>query len=145
MSALLPSPFQTSLLDSLFDAVYLVDSSGRIIYWNRGAEQLTGFSSDEVLGRPCSDHFPIEKSQCSFCTDGNCPLSATIGDGRRREAEVHLRHKNGHLVPVAFRVAPLLDSEGKVLGAIEVLSDLTKVRGMERRVIELERLAFLDS
>src|SRR5689334_25378671 len=98
IASLLSSPFQTSLLDSLFDAVYLVDSSGRIIYWNHGAEQLTGFSSAEVMGRPCSDHIPIEKTQCSFCTDGNCPLTATIADGRRREAEVHLRHKNGHLV-----------------------------------------------
>lgn len=144
IESLLPSPFQTSLLDSLFDAVYLVDSGERIIYWNRGAEQLTGFSSAEVQGRSCSDHFPIEKSQCSFCTDGNCPLKATIADGRRREAEVNLRHKSGHLVPVAFRVAPVLDPDGKVLGAVEVLSDLTKVRGIERRMMELERLAFLD-
>ena len=44
------------LLDTLYDGVYFVDRERRILYWNKGAERLTGYSSEEVLGVHCSDH-----------------------------------------------------------------------------------------
>jgi PAS domain S-box-containing protein len=43
------------LLDSLYDAVYIVDRERVILYWNHAAEQITGFSAAEVLGHSCKD------------------------------------------------------------------------------------------
>lgn len=138
--------FHKKLLDSLFDGVYFVDTERQITYWNQGAENLTGYSASESVGRSCFDNFlaHVDGKGCALCT-GGCPLSKTIEDGERREAEVFLRHKLGHRVPVCVRVAPIRSESGKILGAVEVFSDVTAKEQAERRVRELESMAFLDS
>ena len=45
-----------SLLDHFFDGVYVVDRQRRILFWNRSAENITGYRSDEVVGRCCADN-----------------------------------------------------------------------------------------
>lgn len=48
--------FHKNLLDSLFDGVYFVDTARKIVYWNQGSENLTGYSAPEALGRHCCVH-----------------------------------------------------------------------------------------
>lgn len=138
--------FHERLLDSLYDGVYFVDSERRITYWNQGAEQLTGYSSEEMVGRSCFDNFlmHVDEEGCALCL-GGCPLAATIEDGERRQAEIYLRHKLGHRVPVSVRVAPIRDSAGRIVGAVEVFSDISAKKQLERRAGELESLAFRDA
>lgn len=140
------SSFHAKLLDSIFDGVYFVDTERKITYWNRGSESLTGYSAAEAVGRHCFDNFlvHVDETGCALCTNG-CPLTSTIRDGQRREAEVFLRHKLGHRVPVSVRVAPMTDASGQIIGAVEVFSDATAKEQAERRVHELETMAFRDS
>lgn len=139
------SAFHKKLLDGLHDGVYFVDCHRKITYWNRGAEMLTGYAADEAVGRHCFDNFlgHVDEAGCGLCR-GGCPLQATMRDGRRREAEVYLRHKSGHRLPVSVRTAPIHGPDGKISGAVEVFSDLTGKKRAERRVLELEHLAFRD-
>jgi diguanylate cyclase (GGDEF)-like protein/PAS domain S-box-containing protein len=138
--------FHEKPLDGLFDGVYFVDKERRIQYWNAGAEHLTGYSASEAVGRHCSDDFLVHVNEegCALCLDG-CPLVSTVSDGQRREADVYLRHKLGHRVPVTVRVAPMVDSAGLIIGAVEVFSDRTAKKNVERRVGELENFAFRDA
>jgi diguanylate cyclase (GGDEF)-like protein/PAS domain S-box-containing protein len=140
------SSFHQKLLDSLHDGVYFVDRQRTILYWNRGAEALTGYSAQEVLGRFCHDNLlmHVNEAGCALCLQG-CPLADTIGDGKYREVEVYLRHKFGHRVAVSCRTAPITDNHGKIIGAVEVFSDATAKKRIERRVGELESLVYLDS
>jgi diguanylate cyclase (GGDEF)-like protein/PAS domain S-box-containing protein len=141
-----PAPsFHERILDSLYDGVYFVDRERRITYWNKGAEHLTGYLASEVVGKHCSDNIlmHVDNKGCALCVMG-CPLASTILDGQRREAEIYLRHKFGHRVPVVVRAAPITDSAGGIIGAVEVFSDLTAKKNIERRVGELEYLAFRD-
>ncbi len=133
------------LLNSLYDGVYYVDKDRKILYWNKGAEYLTGYSSSEVVGKHCFDNIlsHVNDKGCELCVNG-CPLAATIGDGERRENEVYLRHRLGHRVPVSVRVSPVTDAAGVVVGAVEVFSDATAKKSIERRIGELENMAFLD-
>jgi diguanylate cyclase (GGDEF)-like protein/PAS domain S-box-containing protein len=139
------SPLHRQLCDNLFDGVYFVDIDRKIAYWNRGAEELTGYTSDEVLGSKCFDNLlmHVDDEGSELC-NGGCPLAATIQDGKRREAEVYLRHKSGHRVPVSVRVAPIKDSSGSVIGAVEVFSDISAKKIIERRAKDLEADAYLD-
>ncbi|MEZ4483328.1 MAG: PAS domain-containing protein [Syntrophotaleaceae bacterium] len=50
-------------------------------------------------------------------------------DGASIEAEVYLRHKKGHRVPVAVRIRPLLGEDGQVLGGTELFQDLSERPG----------------
>jgi diguanylate cyclase (GGDEF)-like protein/PAS domain S-box-containing protein len=137
--------FHAKLLDSISDGVYFVDLQRQITYWNRGAERLTGYSAGEAVGRHCPDNFlvHVDAAGHALCIDG-CPLASTIRDGRAREAEIFLRHKLGHRVPVSVKVAPITDQSGQVVGAVEVFSDATAKKKMERRVHELESMANRD-
>jgi len=74
-----------------------------------------------------------------------CPLAATIVDGKPREAEVYMHHKDGHRIPVSVRVSTLTDAQGKVIGGIELFTDISNQAANELRVKELEKLALLDN
>ena len=137
--------FYESLLDNLYDAVYYVDQDRRITYWNRSAEGLTGYRRAEVLGRFCQDNIlrHINEEGESLC-EGQCPLAKTLKDGKAREIGVYLHHKDGHRVPVSLRIAPILDTDNDIIGAVEIFSDNSFGKALERRVEELQKLALLD-
>lgn len=134
------------ILDNLHDGLYFVDTNRRITYWNNGAERITGFLAAEVVGRSCADNIltHVDGEGNSLCF-GCCPLAASITDGRMREAEVYLHHKDGHRVPVFVRVSALCDSGGKVLGGLELFTDMSAILVHSARVQELEKLAMLDT
>ncbi|MFO7715995.1 diguanylate cyclase domain-containing protein [Desulfosarcina sp.] len=133
------------ILENLHDGLYFVDRERVITYWNAAAEQISGFSRQEVIGQSCADNIltHVDSSGTSLCT-GKCPLWETIHDGRPREGEVYMRHKQGHRIPVHVRVSALTDVDGKVIGGIELFSDISNRRANELRVRELEKLALLD-
>ena len=135
-----------TVLDHLLDGVYFVDVDRNITYWNRGAEGLTGYSKGEAVGQCCADNFLVHVDDygTQLCI-GQCPLSHAMADGSSHSAELYLRHKSGHRVPVSVRAAPILDVRNKVLGAVEAFSDISLRKAAQARVLELEQMAFLDS
>ncbi len=135
---------QETLLDTLFDAVFTVDHERRITYWSPSAEQLTGYTAAEAVGRLCQDDFlmHLDQADCLLCPN-DCPFTPALEKGWRSEREVSLRHKDGRRVAVSIRVAPLY-ANGRIVGAIQVFRDLTRVKAVERRAMELEQLAFRD-
>ncbi|MCK5682659.1 PAS domain S-box protein [bacterium] len=48
--------FFNSILDQLYDGVYLTDLDRRILFWNKAAERITGYLADEVLGKKCLEN-----------------------------------------------------------------------------------------
>jgi diguanylate cyclase (GGDEF)-like protein/PAS domain S-box-containing protein len=137
-------PFK-HVVDSLPDGVYVTDRERRIIYWNHAAEELSGYSAQEVLGNRCSDNFlmHVDDSGCLLC-QGDCPLSHTLEDGLPHRADVYLHHKSGHRVPVEVRVRPIWGGNGEVVGAVEVFSDNSRQRAVRERAKDLAKFAFLD-
>lgn len=135
-----------SLIDNIFDGLYLVDKNRCIIYWNHVAEKITGYRSEEVVGHHCHDNIlvHIDQDGKSLCQDG-CPLDATIKDGMFRDAHVYLHHKDGHRVPVWIRAAPLRNTAGDIIGGAELFTDLSGGNAITEKLHELERLSFLDN
>jgi diguanylate cyclase (GGDEF)-like protein/PAS domain S-box-containing protein len=138
--------FHQDVCDNLSEGVYFVDKERKITYWNRGARNLTGFEREEAVGRHCYDNFlrHVDAEGRRLCHMG-CPLAATLEDGQAREAEVFLHRKDGRKVPVSVRVSPVMDHSGKLIGAVEVFSNIASQKELERRAKELELLAYHDS
>lgn len=138
--------FYKELVDNLFDGVYFVDLARTITYWNNGAARLTGYSADQAVGRSCFDNLlmHVDEKGRGLCAQ-RCPLMGTMQDGKPREAEIYLRHKEGHRVPVSVRAAPIRNEAGRITGAVEVFTDITAQKHIERRAGELEGIAYLDS
>ena len=133
------------ILDQMHGGIYCTDRDRRILYWNRGAERISGFRADHVLGTRCSDNLlmHVDDEGTRLCLE-QCPLSATIADGEPREAEVYLHHKDGHRVPVLVRTSPLRDEDGTTIGAVEVFSENSVRVAMREQIAELSRLSLLD-
>ena len=134
------------ILYNLHDGLYLVDRNRMITYWNKAAETISGYAADEVLGKSCYDSIltHVDSEGNNLCSKG-CPLAATIADKKPREVELYLHHKDGHRIPVSVRTNALLDSEGKVVGGIELFADISHQTVNELRIKELEKLVLLDN
>ncbi len=137
--------FHKKLLDSLHDGVYFVDRDRVITYWNSGAEAISGYRNQEVLGHRCGDGIlmHVDDTGRQLCGDG-CPLAATMGDGQPREAEVLLHHQDGHRVPVRIRADAIREASGAIVGAVEVFDENQERLAARERIAELERVALLD-
>lgn len=133
------------MLDALKEGAYFVDRERRITYWNKAAERLTGFRSQEVVGHRCSEDIlvHVDCQGKNLCREG-CPLLATMEDTFPREAEVFFHHRRGHRVPVSVRTTPLEDDEGNVVGGIELFAEITPEENLRERMAELERRSLLD-
>lgn len=133
------------LLDEMHDGFYFVDRQRRIMYWNRGAECLSGYSADEVIGRFCGDNLLRHIDACGrpLCT-GMCLLAAVMQDGQPRQAEVFLHHKQGHRLPVLVRVTPIRDAQGAIIGAVEVFSDISPQKAVQEEIERMRALTLLD-
>jgi diguanylate cyclase (GGDEF)-like protein/PAS domain S-box-containing protein len=137
--------FYETLLDNLYDGVYFVDRERRITFWNKAAERITGFTKGEVLGKCCADNLlrHVDNRGNSLC-QGACPLSHSLHDGQFRSASVFLHHKNGHRLPVAVGIAPITDTEQKIIGAVEIFRDNSATVAAMEHLKELEDLVYLD-
>lgn len=134
------------VLENLHDGLYCTDTHRVITFWNHAAERITGYPAAEVLGRSCAANIlvHVDTDGRSLCR-GLCPLAMTMADCVGREAEVFLRHRDGHRVPVLVRTGPLKDRAGQVVGGVELFTDLSNILANNSRVRELEQLALLDT
>lgn len=111
-----------SIINNLQDGVYFVDSNRTIQFWNKAAEEITGYSPEEIIGKSCPETLlnHIDNEGRPLCIVG-CPLYATIIDGVQRKDNVFVRHKRGHRIPILVNIFPIYD-DGKCIGAIEVFT-----------------------
>jgi diguanylate cyclase (GGDEF)-like protein/PAS domain S-box-containing protein len=132
------------LLDNLSEGVYFTDTHRRIQYWNKGAERITGFSAEEVLGRCCADNILMhtDLDGRSLCR-GACPLAATMLDLENRTARVFLHHKTGHRVPIITTTVAIRDENGEVVGGLETFHDVTTEMSALAQVEQLTAQALL--
>lgn len=122
------------MLNKLQEGVYYVDGERNIQYWNEGAEQLTGYKRNEVLGTSCGLDLlgHIDARGINLCKN-DCPLTATIKDGKPRRTEVYMKHKAGHRIPITVCTSPIRDDKNVIIGAVESFFDNSaKIEALER-------------
>ena len=112
------------MLENMDVGVYFVDKSRQITFWNKGAETISGFSKEEVVGKFCYHDIlnHVDEKGNKVCVVG-CPLKDTTEDGIPRETVVYLHHKEGYRVRVKVKSFPLY-IDNKLVGAGEVFEKL---------------------
>lgn len=138
--------FYKAILDNLYDGVYFVDNDRIITYWNKSCERITGFTSEQVIGKSCQDNI------LNHCNEGGmelcktaCPLTHTISTGKPQEAEVYLRHAQGYRLPVRVRVSPIRDVTDQIVGAVETFSNNEALFSARHRIRRLEETVTIDT
>jgi PAS domain S-box-containing protein/diguanylate cyclase (GGDEF)-like protein len=146
VSVLLDDPFiLRAVVDSLPVGVCLADSNLRVIYWNLGAEQITGFLRHEVLGRPVKQSGVLHvKPDGTLAADDPHLLEETVHDGKRRQAQFYLRHRAGHHVPVSAWSVPIRDARNLIIGAVECFEVHDTVAAQARHNATLAAHGCLD-
>ncbi|MDW7773518.1 MAG: sigma 54-interacting transcriptional regulator [Desulfobulbaceae bacterium] len=122
------------ILDSVTDGVFTVDRNLLITSFNKALEKITGYTTEEVLGRKCNEIFGTE-----ICGTENCPMAVAISSGSSPAASnIHITGKEGNRVPVNIIANALTDDRGNVLGGVETIRDLSEITEL-RRKLSLEK------
>jgi PAS domain S-box-containing protein/diguanylate cyclase (GGDEF)-like protein len=113
-----------AVLDCLPTGVYLVGSDGKILFWNDGAERITGYLRHDVIGRSCRENILAQCNQqhCGLC-GSVCPLTGTTHERKASHALMFFLHKQGHRVPVQVRSVSIRSEKGTLVGIAESFDD----------------------
>jgi PAS domain S-box-containing protein len=126
---------QARLLDLSFDAIFVRNPADRITYWNNGARQLYGYTSEEALGRVSHE---LLRTKFPEALDR---ITGRLNRDRRWTGELIHTRKDGSQVVVASRWA--LDDHGNPYSTLETNSDITQQKESERALKEGELAASL--
>ncbi|MCK5145304.1 PAS domain S-box protein [bacterium] len=130
--------FFDSILNSMTSGMVVIDPQGVIVLFNNGAQKMTGFTGEEVLGRPYKEVFAKGFSQ-RFS-----PLY-TLNEGRALNLEEkQLQTKSGQPVPVRYSTALVTEGDQKVLGVVEVFSDLSRIKRLEKEMLQIKTQTALN-
>lgn len=133
-----------NIINNLCDGVYFVDTERKIVFWNKAAEQITGYKAEEIVGKHCQETLlnHIDGEGRPLCVIG-CPLFATIIDSKQRRENVYVRHKEGHRIPIMVNIFPI-EKEGEIIGAIEIFTQNSPMVYEDNLVEHLSGIAMHD-
>lgn len=139
-----PENLYLTIINNLCDGVYFVDTERRITFWNKAAENITGYKKEEIVGQCCQCNLlnHIDRDGRPLCTVG-CPLYATIIDGKQRKDEVFLRHKDGHRIPILVNIFPIVE-EDNIIGAVEIFTLNSPIVYDDNLIEKLSNMAMND-
>ncbi|MGB8933233.1 MAG: PAS domain-containing protein, partial [Anaeromyxobacteraceae bacterium] len=102
--------------DALPDALFTTDLEGRVTWWNRAAERITGWSRAEALGRDCSI---LAGDAVRGCACGKGPIRCGMTELERVSKTCTVKAKDGRLLTIVKSAVPLHAPDGRPLGALE--------------------------
>ncbi|MFZ0213698.1 MAG: PAS domain S-box protein [Candidatus Acidiferrales bacterium] len=118
---------QAELLDLAHDAIFVRDLQGSIIYWNRGAQTLYGWTSEEALGKTSHEllqtQFPKPLAE----------IESEVYEIGSWEGELIHQTRKGSMLTVASRWSLRRGRDGQPVSILEINRDLTKRRFAERK------------
>jgi PAS domain S-box-containing protein len=125
-----------SIVESSDDAIASKDLNGIITSWNKSAERIFGYTSEEAVGRPITIVIPPDRH------DEEPALLERIRRGERIEHFETVRvRKDGSRVDISLTLSPLRNTEGKIIGASKIARDITERKRSEAQIIVLAREA----
>jgi diguanylate cyclase (GGDEF)-like protein/PAS domain S-box-containing protein len=126
--------FQARLLDAVGEAVIALDMEGRILYWNRAAEEMYGWSSEEAMGRRLRE-MVIPENLRGRAED----IAAQLREGRNWTGEFVVHRRDGTTFSVQGTNTPIFGEDGDLVGVIGVLRGITERKEAEEALKESEQ------
>jgi PAS domain S-box-containing protein len=124
-----PEKFFNIIFNSIADGVFTTDGEGRITFFNKAAQDITGFLSEEAIGRYCYEIFRADICQ------SRCALKEVL----RTEKEiinlpVTILNKDGKRIPISISAAVLRDDKGEAIGGVETFRDLSAIEELKKEL-----------
>jgi len=137
------------LMENIRDAVISTDPDLHILSWNKGAEEIYGWTEQEVIGKVVTELLPTESGSVAF----KQKIEIAKRDGFVQSEEIRTT-RDGRKIAVFITISVMYDESGQISGTMSVTKDITKLKQMEaelkqaneRLAVELEKKAkVLDS
>ena len=109
-------------------AIFILDPAGYILTWNKGAEQLKGYTAGEIIGQHFSRFYPPEDLARGKPTQ---ELESALRDGQREDEGWRVR-KNGSQFWANVVLTALHDQQGRLCGFIKLTRDMTERKQIGR-------------
>jgi PAS domain S-box-containing protein len=129
------SALLAAIVQSSGDAIISKDLNAIITSWNRGAERIFGYKTEEVVGQSVTILMPPER------LNEEPALLEKIRSGQRIEHyETVRRHKNGTLLDISLTISPVFDSQGRIIGASKIARDISDRKRLEATLLKAHGL-----
>ena len=127
--------FNESIIQSIGSGLVTLDLEQKITSFNSGAEEITGYMSDEVIGKYLEEIMPAD--------EGRRLLPDFGGNPSPLNREMVISVKDGKKIDIGFTVTPRMDNSGKKVGTIITFRDISEIKQMQAQVIRMDRVASL--
>ncbi|MCL4427747.1 MAG: response regulator [Deltaproteobacteria bacterium] len=119
-----------NILDDSFDMIMVTDRRGLITEFNKGGENMLGYSQKEVIGRRASEFYinPEERDDI---------LEKLKKDKFVANYETLLRKKDDSMLDISLTISRIMDKNGDIIGTIGISKDITDKKLQEKRLKEL--------
>jgi PAS domain S-box-containing protein len=129
-----------TILESISDGVFTVDGDWRVTSFNRAAEEITGISREDAIGKPCSEVF-----RSSMC-EAECALRRTLKTGKPVIGRsCFIIDADGNRIPISVSTAVLRNAEGHIVGGAETFRDLSELESLRSELEGKSRIGDLVS
>ncbi len=130
------------ILDNLSEGIIAHGFNRQFFFFNRAAEQITGLSRKDILGRDCHDIFPEKfcANHCAFCDNQHTPLLPNF-HFPTKPYQVTVRNVEGEDKLVEMFVVPLRDSKGIPTGVVASMRDISREHELAKRLGEINQFA----
>ncbi|NLL82965.1 MAG: sigma 54-interacting transcriptional regulator [Lentisphaerae bacterium] len=118
-----------AVLDSISEGVFAVNTDKQITFFNRAAEEITGFTAAEAIGQPCQDIFRSDACGSRCILDHVRKTGQNVNDQR-----VSIIDRDGHSRTLCVSASALRDPAGHYLGGIETFRDVSIEEDLRRRL-----------
>ncbi len=134
------------IIENLHDGLFFINQDNIITYWNNAAERITGYSAEEIIGKSYTETLlSYYDANGEIIGNNFCTIQTAISEALQVETDLYIIHKNGKKIPVSVRVSTLKDNNDRIIGTIELFTDISTKTVNELRIRELEKMALIDN
>ncbi len=117
------------IVDSIADGVFTVDRNWKITSFNTAAENITGWTRNNAIGKFCGDVF-----YSSICGK-NCAIAQSLYSGKHvSNCSITIADIKGNRIPISICASPLTDHEGNIIGGVETFRDLSAITMLQKKL-----------
>lgn len=126
------------ILDYIEEGIHIIDKNGRIVYYNKFAQKIDGIERDRAIGRHLLEVYPSLNFETST-------LLTVIKTGRPilKKEQTFINYKGEKITTINSSIP--IKSRNKIVGALEISKDITQVRVMSEKIVDLQTKLYNNS
>ena len=123
------------ILDYIDEGIHIIDKSGNIVYYNSFAKEIDGVELDKAVGKHLLEIYPSLDAQSSTLL-----TAIRTGEPIYNKEQTFVNYKGEKITTVNSSIP--IKSKGKILGALEISKDITAVRELSEKIVDLQNMLY---